>query len=60
VQASPLGLAVAMPIREAGFFLGIFWGVLLFGEVRGVALAALVAAGCVAFLGVACLALLGT
>ena len=51
---------MAQPIREAGFFVGIGWSVLLFGEVRGDALAALLASGVVVVAGIACLALLGS
>ena len=58
--ASPLGLALAQPIREAGFFVGMAWGVCLFGEVRGAALAALIASGCVVLSGIALLASLGS
>lgn len=58
--ASPLGLALAQPIREAGFFVGMAWGVCLFGEVRGTALAALIASGGVVIAGIALLATLGS
>lgn len=52
-----VGLAVAMPVMQAGLFVAGLWGICLYREIRGArALAAYWCSGAVLVLGVALLA----
>jgi len=57
VAIPSLGYAVAYPMLQCALFIGALWGVFAFGEIKGLAVYILFAAGIVLLVGAVCLAL---